>query len=121
VQGMSTLSIGGAPQVRRECRGNCRPSRHATLCLGPAGNFELGDRTEVFFRSHVWECAVDTRAALCIHTDRGFHGHRVSEFEARRFAPIISRLRVETSPRTNTEWDLDYDFKPAASIPARRW
>jgi len=29
----------------------------------------------------------------------------------RRFAPLISRLRVETSPRTNTEWDLDYDFK----------
>ncbi len=31
--------------------------------------------------------------------------------EPRRFAPIISRLRVETSPRTNTEWDLDYDLK----------
>ena len=30
---------------------------------------------------------------------------------ARRFAPIISRLRVETSPRTNTEWDVDYDLK----------
>jgi LPS-assembly protein len=30
---------------------------------------------------------------------------------ARRFAPLISRLRIETSPRTNTEWDLDYDFK----------
>ena len=29
----------------------------------------------------------------------------------RHFAPIISRLRVETSPRTNTEWDLDYDLK----------
>jgi LPS-assembly protein len=29
----------------------------------------------------------------------------------RRFAPIISRLRVETSPHTNTEWDLDYDLK----------
>ena len=29
----------------------------------------------------------------------------------RRFAPLISRLRVETSPRTNTEWDLDYDVK----------
>jgi LPS-assembly protein len=31
--------------------------------------------------------------------------------EIRRFSPIISRLRIETSPRTNTEWDLDYDFK----------
>ena len=31
--------------------------------------------------------------------------------DLRRFSPIISRLRVETSPRTNTEWDLDYDLK----------
>lgn len=31
--------------------------------------------------------------------------------DVRRFSPIISRLRVETSPRTNTEWDLDYDLK----------
>ena len=31
--------------------------------------------------------------------------------DPQRFAPIISRLRVETSPHTNTEWDLDYDIK----------
>jgi len=29
----------------------------------------------------------------------------------RNFAPIISHLRIETSPRTNTEWDVDYDVK----------
>jgi LPS-assembly protein len=28
----------------------------------------------------------------------------------RNFSPIISRLRIETSLRTNTEWDLDYDL-----------
>jgi LPS-assembly protein len=31
--------------------------------------------------------------------------------EMRRFSPIISRLRIETSPNTNTEWDLDYDLR----------
>ena len=31
--------------------------------------------------------------------------------DQRRYSPIISRLRVETSLRTNTEWDLDYDLK----------
>jgi LPS-assembly protein len=31
--------------------------------------------------------------------------------QVQRFAPVISRLRIETSPRTNTEWDLDYDLK----------
>jgi len=31
--------------------------------------------------------------------------------EPRHLSPIISRLRVETSDRTDTEWDLDYDFQ----------
>jgi LPS-assembly protein len=30
---------------------------------------------------------------------------------ARRLSPLISRLRVETSSRTDVEWDLDYDFQ----------
>jgi LPS-assembly protein len=30
---------------------------------------------------------------------------------ARRFAPIISRLRIQSSAHTDTEWDLDYDLK----------
>jgi LPS-assembly protein len=29
----------------------------------------------------------------------------------RHLSPIVSRLRVETSERTDTEWDLDYDFQ----------
>jgi LPS-assembly protein len=31
--------------------------------------------------------------------------------EARHLSPIVSRLRVATSSRTDTEWDLDYDFQ----------
>ncbi len=31
--------------------------------------------------------------------------------EARRLSPLISRLRVQTSTRTDIEWDADYDFK----------
>ncbi len=31
--------------------------------------------------------------------------------EPRHLSPIISRLRVETSDRTDTEWDMDYDFQ----------
>lgn len=29
----------------------------------------------------------------------------------RRLSPLISRLRVSTSTRTDLEWDIDYDFK----------
>ena len=31
--------------------------------------------------------------------------------QARHLSPLISRLRVQTSSRTDMEWDLDYDFK----------
>jgi LPS-assembly protein len=31
--------------------------------------------------------------------------------EPRHLSPLVSRLKVETSDRTDTEWDLDYDFQ----------
>jgi LPS-assembly protein len=31
--------------------------------------------------------------------------------EPRHLSPLVSRLRAETSSRTDTEWDLDYDFQ----------
>jgi LPS-assembly protein len=31
--------------------------------------------------------------------------------EPRHLSPIVSRLRVATSSRTDTEWDMDYDFQ----------
>ena len=31
--------------------------------------------------------------------------------QARHLSPVVSRLRVATSSRTDTEWDLDYDFQ----------
>src|ERR1043165_2530444 len=31
--------------------------------------------------------------------------------DQRRLSPIVSRLRVQTTDRTDAEWDLDYDIK----------
>jgi LPS-assembly protein len=31
--------------------------------------------------------------------------------QARHLSPLISRLRIQTSSRTDLEWDIDYDFK----------
>jgi LPS-assembly protein len=31
--------------------------------------------------------------------------------QPRHLSPIVSRLKIETSERTDTEWDLDYDFQ----------
>src|SRR5208283_5550807 len=30
--------------------------------------------------------------------------------QPRHLSPLVSRLRVANSSRTNTEWDMDYDF-----------
>ncbi|MGD0990281.1 MAG: LPS assembly protein LptD [Candidatus Sulfotelmatobacter sp.] len=34
--------------------------------------------------------------------------------EPRHLSPLISRVRVETSSRTDAEWDMDYDFQSTA-------
>ncbi len=31
--------------------------------------------------------------------------------EPRHLSPVVSRLKIQTSERTDTEWDLDYDFQ----------
>jgi LPS-assembly protein len=31
--------------------------------------------------------------------------------QARHLSPLVSRFRVETSSRTDAEWDMDYDFQ----------
>jgi LPS-assembly protein len=31
--------------------------------------------------------------------------------DARRLSPLVSRLRIQTTDRTDAEWDIDYDFK----------
>ncbi len=31
--------------------------------------------------------------------------------EARNLSPVVSRLRIASSGRTDTEWDMDYDFQ----------
>lgn len=31
--------------------------------------------------------------------------------DTRRFSPLVSRLRIQTTAHTEAEWDIDYDFK----------
>ena len=109
-QSMSTLTIGGVPQVGA-VPWELPPNQDAQTCAsGPREilSWEIGQK---YFFDPTFGNALAGRAAECVYDDCGFHRHRVSQFESRHFAPIISRLRIETSPRTNTEWDLDYDVK----------
>jgi LPS-assembly protein len=107
--GMSTLTIGGVPPVRAvpwELPLNPGPQPCAS---GPREilSWEVGQK--YFFDPTFGNALVAGRRNV-FTTTADFTG--IAFLAApRRFAPIISRLRVETSPHTNTEWDLDYDLK----------
>ena len=108
VQAMSTLNVGAPPQVGAVPWEAPAPEKQR-CATGPrevvsweiaqkyyfdptfGGAFVPGER-------NVFTSTVDFTGVAFLNTRRNF-------------APIISRLRVETSLRTNTEWDLDYDTK----------
>ncbi len=108
-QGMSTLTIGGAPQVG-EVPWELPPNPDAQACAsGPREilSWEIGQK---YFFDPTFGNALVAGQRNVFTTTADFTGIAFLDSE-RRFAPLISRLRIETSPRTNTEWDLDYDFK----------
>jgi LPS-assembly protein len=108
-QGMSTLAIGGAPQAGA-VPWEPPPNPDAQACAsGPREilSWEIGQK---YFFDTTFGNALVAGQRNVFTTTADFTGIAFLD-SARRFAPLISRLRIETSPRTNTEWDLDYDFK----------
>jgi LPS-assembly protein len=109
LQGMSTLTIGEAPQAGA-VPWELPPSPDAQPCAsGPREilSWEIGQK---YFFDPTFGNALSTGQRNVFTTTADFTGIAFLN-SARRFAPLISRLRIETSPRTNTEWDLDYDLK----------
>lgn len=109
LQGMSTLAIGGAPQVGA-VPWEAPASPDAQPCAsGPREilSWEIGQK---YFFDPTFGNALIAGQRNVFATTADFTGIAFLN-EARRFAPVISRLRIETSPRTSTEWDLDYDLK----------
>lgn len=105
--GMSTLTIGGATPVGVVPWET--PEETAACSTGPREvvTWELGQK--YYFDPTFGNALVPNQRNVFAATAE-FSGIAFLN-NARRFSPIISRLRVETSPRTNTEWDLDYDLK----------
>jgi LPS-assembly protein len=112
LQGMSMLTIGGVPQIGA-VPWEAPPTPDAQPCAsGPREilSWEIGQK---YFFDPTFGNALNANNAgqrEVFATTANFTGTAFLN-EERRFAPIVSRLRVETSPRTNTEWDLDYDFQ----------
>jgi LPS-assembly protein len=110
LQGMSTLTIGGVPQVGA-VPWELPPNPDAQPCAsGPREilSWEVGQK---YFFDPTFGNALNplVQQRYVFTTTADFTGIAFLD-SARHFAPIISRLRIETSPRTNTEWDLDYDL-----------
>jgi len=108
-QTMSTLTIGGVPQVGA-VPWEAPPIPATQACAsGPREilSWEVGQK---YFFDPTFGNALVAAQRNVFTTTADFTGIAFLDAE-RRFAPLISRLRVETSPRTNTEWDVDYDLK----------
>jgi LPS-assembly protein len=109
LQGMSTLSVGAAPQ-RGAVPWESPSSPDTRPCAsGPREvlSWELGQK--YFFDPTFGHALIPGQRNVFTAT-ADFTGIAFLS-EMRRLSPLISRLRVETSPRTNTEWDFDYDLR----------
>jgi len=107
--GMNTLNVGGAPPVG-VVPWEAPPNEEQPICAtGPREilSWEIGQK--YFFDPTFGNSLVAGQRNVFAST-ADFTGIAFLD-SARRFAPLISRLRIETSPRTTTEWDLDYDIK----------
>jgi len=107
--GMSTLTIGGVPQAGAVPWERPPNPDTQTCASGPREilSWEVGQK---YFFDPTFGNALIAGQRNVFTTTADFTGIAFLNSE-RRFAPLISRLRVETSPHTNTEWDLDYDLK----------
>jgi LPS-assembly protein len=109
LQGMSSLTIGGAPQSG-SVPWESPPSPDTRPCAsGPREvvSWEVGQK---YYFDPTFGHALVAGQRNVFAATADFTGIAFLN-DVRRFSPIISRLRIETSPRTNTEWDLDYDLK----------
>src|SRR5438445_9445997 len=107
--GMSTLTIGSASQAGAVPWERPPNPDSQTCASGPREilSWEVGQK---YFFDPTFGNALVAGQRNVFTTTADFTGIAFLNSE-RRFAPLISRLRVETSPHTNTERDLDYDLR----------
>lgn len=108
-QGMSSLTIGGAPPSAAVPWETSRTPASPPCPSGPREvvTWEVGQK---YYFDPTFGHALVIGQRNVFTSTADFTGIAFLN-DMRRFSPIISRLRIETSPRTNTEWDLDYDLK----------
>ena len=109
VPGMGMLNVGGPPQAG-VVPWELPPSPDQQPCASGPREILSWEIAQKYFFDPTFGNAFTPGVRNVFASTADFTGIAFLTTE-RNFAPIISRLRVETSPRTNTEWDLDYDTK----------
>jgi LPS-assembly protein len=108
-QGMSTLNVGGPPQVGT-VPWEAPPLPETQPCATGPREIVSWEIAQKYYFDPRFGGALVPGVRNVFTSTADFTGIAFLN-EPRNFAPIISRLRVETSLRTNTEWDVDYDTK----------
>ena len=109
-QGMSSLTIAGAAQPSAVPWEAPPPSETIKTCAAGPREVLSWELAQKYFFDPTFGHALIPGTRNVFTSTADFTGINFLT-DLRNFSPIISRLRIETSPRTNTEWDLDYDLK----------
>jgi LPS-assembly protein len=109
-QGMPTLTVGGAaPQTgvpwERKTAAETRP-----CTTGNVREIVTWELKQKYFADPAFGGALVPGTRNVFTTTADFSGIAFLT-DPRRLSPLESRLRVESSARTDAEWDVDYDFK----------
>jgi LPS-assembly protein len=108
-RGMSSLRIGAPVDQLQPWERMYK--REVTTCHGPlVREIITWQITQKYFLDPDFGGALVAGRRNVLSTTADFSGIAFLT-EPRHLTPLISRLRAQTSSRTDAEWDIDYDFK----------
>jgi LPS-assembly protein len=110
-QGMPGLMLGGGPrQAGPPWQQGAPPETEPCLSGGRVREILTWELKQKYFFDPTFAGALVPGQRNVFTTTAAFSGIAFLT-EPRRFSPLASRLRIQTSARSDAEWDADYDFK----------
>ena len=108
---MSALTVGGAaPEQTMLWQHNSNPQKPMCLPLPAVREIAAWEIAQKYFLDPNFGGALVPGQRNVFSSTIDLTGIAFAT-EPRHLSPIVSRLKVETSERTDTEWDMDYDFQ----------
>lgn len=109
--GMPALTLGGgSPQSRLPWQQGAPPETQPCTSGGRVREIVTWELKQKYFFDPTFGGALVPGQRNVFTTTAAFSGIAFLT-QPRRFSPLASRLRIQTSARSDAEWDVDYDFK----------